>query len=172
MPADEEDVARLDVQVLQSVLLVEQVEDLGRLLEVAQQLGPRHARQTGVAALAEEIVQAAVGQLHDDDQLAVDPLDAVHAQQEGVAQGLDVLQGAQFLLGAGGAAVVQVVVVAADELDRLEEAAGGLAFPDLSEAAAAERFHEPVAGDRFGVGRPRGVHQGPPSPPRKSAPAS
>ena len=52
VPADEEEVARLDVEVLQAVLLVEHVEDLGRLREVAQQLGPRHAGQAGVAVLA------------------------------------------------------------------------------------------------------------------------
>ena len=99
-------------------------------------------------------MQAAVGQLHDDDQLAVDALDAVDAEQEGMAEGLDVLQSAQLLLGAGGAAVVEVVGVAADELDGLEKAAGGLAFPDLAEAAAAQRLDEPVAGDRFGVRAP------------------
>ena len=56
----------------------------------------------------------------------------------------------QFLLGAG-AVDVERVEVAVDELDGLEEAAGGLALPDFAEAAAAERFDQAVAGDRLGV---------------------
>ncbi len=159
MPADEEEVARLDVEVLQAVLLIEQVEDLGRLLEVAQQFGPRHAGPAGGLALHEQVVQAAVGQLHHDDQLAADPLDAVHAEQKRVAEGLDVLQGAQLLLGAVGAVRVNVVVGAADELDGLEKSARRLALPDLAEAAGAERLDEPVARDRFGVGRLCRVHR-------------
>ena len=41
------------------------------------------------------------------------------------------------------------VEVAVDELDRLEDAAGGFALPDLAEPAAAEPLDEPVAGDRL-----------------------
>ena len=77
--ADQEQVARLDVEVLQVVLLVHVVERFGRVAEVAQQVVARNADQAGRLALLEQVVQALVGQLHDDDQLAVDDLDAVHA---------------------------------------------------------------------------------------------
>src|SRR5262249_45209868 len=68
----------------------------------------------------------------------------------GVADGLDAAEGLQLLLGAL-AVVAGGGEVAEDELDGLEEAAGGLALPDLAEAAAAEALDEPVFGDRLGV---------------------
>ena len=64
-----------------------------------------------------------------------------------MAGGLDALQRPQFL--GGGRAALEV---AEDELDGLEEAAGGLALPDLAEAAAAQRLDEAVARDGGGVG--------------------
>ena len=90
-------------------------------------------------------------------QLAVDDLDAVDRADERVADLLDALEGLQLLLGAG-AVDVEGVEVAVDELDGLEDAAGGLALPDLAEAAGAERLDQAVAGDRFGVGLPDPTH--------------
>ena len=57
----------------------------------------------------------------------------------------------QLLLGGLCRPRRAVVEVAVDELDGLEEAAGGFALPDLAEAAAAEPLDEPVAGDRLGL---------------------
>ena len=46
---------------------------------------------------------------------------------------------------AGRLVLVHRVEVAEDELDGLEDAAGGLDLPDLAEAAAAEPLDQPVA---------------------------
>ena len=97
---DQEQVARLDVEVLQVVLLVHVVERLGGVAHVAQQVVAGDADQPGRLALDVKIVQALVGQLHDDDQLALDHLDALQRQDEGMADFLDAVEGLAFLLGA------------------------------------------------------------------------
>src|SRR5262249_36750120 len=58
--------------------------------------------------------------------------------------------GLEFLLGALGfpAGGIEFAV---DELDRLEEPAGGLGLPDFAEAAAAEPFDQPITRNRLGV---------------------
>jgi hypothetical protein len=40
----------------------------------------------------------------------------------------------------------------ADELDGLEDSAGGLALPDFAEAALSERLDEAISGDGLGTG--------------------
>ena len=77
-------------------------------------------------------------------------LDAVHRQDERMPHQFDALQRLELLLGADGIDVVGIQV-AVDEFDRLQDAAGRDALPDLAEAARAERFDEAVAGQRFGV---------------------
>ena len=118
---------------------------------VAEQLVARDAGQALRAALLEAVPEVAVGQLHDDDELAVDDVEAFEREDERMADGLDALEGLEFLLGAL-AVLAGGVEVAVDELDGLEQAAGGLGFPDFAEAAAAQPLDQPVAGDRFGLG--------------------
>ena len=72
-----EQVLRLDVQVLQLVLVVHQVEDLGGLGHVHEQLVAGDARVAVLAALAEPVPEVAVGQLHDDHEPAVHDVVAV-----------------------------------------------------------------------------------------------
>ncbi|MFO0841381.1 MAG: hypothetical protein U0797_03135 [Gemmataceae bacterium] len=156
VPPDQEQVARLDVEVLQPVLLVQDVEYFRRLAQVGQHLVSGDADVTGLAVLREQVVQAAVGQLGDQDQVAVDQLDPLDRQQERVAKAFDVLQRAELLLGVAGGCVEPGV--AGDELDRLEEPPRGLALPDLTEPALAQRLEELVAGDRFIADRARGLH--------------
>src|SRR5262249_43010956 len=141
--ADEEEVARLDVQVLQPVL-VHEVQRLGRVADVAQQVVAWDADQAGLEVLLVAVMEVAVGKLHDDDQLALDDLYLLGGQDEGVAQALDAVQRAFLLLGAG-AVDVEGVEVAEDELDGLEEPAGRLTLPDLAEAAAAQGLDQAVA---------------------------
>ncbi len=155
--ADEEEIARLDVEVLEAVLVVHVVEAFGRIPDVAQQGVARDADQAGRQAVLVGVVQTAIRPLHDDDEFAGDFLDAVHRQNERVAHLLDAVQGLLFLFGAG-AVHVEGVEVAEDELDGFEESAGGLALPDLAEAAAAERFDQAVAGDRFRIWLPQKTH--------------
>ena len=91
-----------------------------------------------------------IGQLHDDDELAVDDVEAFEREDIGMANGLDTAEGFEFLLGAL-AAVVGAGKVAEDELDGLVQAARRFRFPNFAEAAAAESFDEPVARNRFGM---------------------
>ncbi len=150
-------VARLDVEVLKLVLLVHVIEGFGGVAQVAQQVVAGDADQPGVMLLDEQIVQAAVGQLHDDDQLAFDFLDLLESADERMANLLDALQGVHFLLGAD-AFPVEGIEVAVDKLDGLEQAAWSFALPDLAEAAAAQRFDQAIAWNRLGVSLPQPTH--------------
>ena len=135
---NKEKVARLDIEVLQTVFEVEQIEHLGRLAQVEQQVHAGHAGQARLLALGQQVVQAAVGQFHDDDQFAADVFNALQRKQKGMTQRLDVLEGPEFLFGTVEVVAEEVAVGTADELDGLVQAAGGLALPDLAEAAAAQ----------------------------------
>src|SRR5262249_655846 len=84
----------------------------------------------------------------------------LQGQQEGVADVAEAANGVQLDVG-GGARAAEALAGAGGELGRLEQAAGGLALPDLAEAAAAERFAEAEARPRLprppgGGGRGRG----------------
>ena len=100
-----------------------------------------------LAALVELLLQARRGQLGDDDQVAVDPLDPFQREQEGMADLLDAVQRGQF---AGGPLVVAAAV---DDLDRLGHSARRVGLPDLAVAARAQPLADEVAGDRFGQGK-------------------
>ena len=136
--ADQKQVMRLDVEVLQAELEVDDVEGLGRLPQEAEQLLARHAGLALALVVEQDRLQVAIGQLHDEDQHPVEDLDPFQGEEEGVADALDALDGLAFLGGEAAAGVR----VAGDELDGLEQAAGGLALPDLAEAAAAEAFDQ------------------------------
>ncbi len=140
----------LTFEVLQAVLEVDDVEGLGRLAEKAEQLFARNAGRPLPLIVEKDRLEVAVGQLHDEDQHPVEDLHAFEGEEEGMADALDALDGFSFLGGETAAGVG----VAADELDGLVEAAGGLALPDLTEAAAAQRLQEPVAGERLGAWLP------------------
>ena len=150
MLADQEEIARLDVQVLQAVLVVHQVQHFGRLAQVAQQLGARHARLALLTVIEQHFVQVLVGQLGDDHQLAGAALDAVDGEQKRVANVLDALDGLQLGVGLRSFAL-DVIEVAVDELDGFEQAAGGLALPHFAEAAAAQGCDQSIAGNGFCV---------------------
>ena len=112
-------------------------------MQVGQQLVAGNAGQAGLAALVEFLLQARRGQLGDDDQVAVDPLDAFQRQQEGVADLLDAVQGGQFPRRP------LVVAAAVNDLDGLGQSAGGVGLPDLAIAAGAQSLADQVARDRF-----------------------
>jgi hypothetical protein len=146
MAGDQEQVVGLDVQVLQAVLEVHPVQRLGSLHQVAQQLGARDAFFPPGAVLRQHRLEAAVSQLHDDEQDAVDDLDAVHRQDERVTDRLDTLKRRKLLLRRAAARGA-----AAHELDGLAEPSGGLALPDLAEAPLPQRLEQPVTRDRLGT---------------------
>src|SRR6266404_3382689 len=134
------------------------VECFGGVAQVTQQRVPRNTHQARVLALDEGVVQAAVRQLHDDDQLAVDILNSVQAKYEGMTDFLDPLKGLQFLLGMDGIDVERFEI-AVNELDCLEKPARRLALPDLAEAAAPQRFQQPIAGNGFCIKLAQATHR-------------
>ncbi len=85
-------VLRFDVHVLQVMVLVHQVEDLGCLLHVAEQLLARDALQGLLAALAKAAQQVLVCQFGDDDQLAGNQVHPLQGEEKGMAHPLDALQ--------------------------------------------------------------------------------
>ena len=156
---DHEQVARLDVEVLEAVLLDQVVEPLGGVVEEAEQHVARDARPAGLLVLAQAFVQVLVGQLHDDEEFAADVLDLLDGQDERVADLLDALQ-RLHLLDRAGVVAVERVEVAVDELDGLVDAAGRDALPHLAEPAGADGLEQAVAGDRLGVRLAKPVHRG------------
>ena len=117
----QEDVLRLDVQMLELVLGAHQVEGLGRLLHVPEQFLAGDPRQPAGLALGEPVVQVLVGQLHHDDKLAVHDVEPLDRQHERVADALHPVQRLVLLLGRP---VLEPVQVAGDELDCLRDPAG------------------------------------------------
>src|SRR5262249_25692215 len=67
MVANEEEIVRLDVQVLQSILKVHQIEGLGRFAAVAEQFIAVYAPVTRVLVFLEQVPEALIGQFHDDN---------------------------------------------------------------------------------------------------------
>ena len=88
----------LDIAV-QDVLAVHVVDGLGRLTEVAEQLGHGKAGRLGARlglTRAEAFCQSALGQLHDDDQAVGHQMGTVGGQQKRMTQFFDPLQGLLF----------------------------------------------------------------------------
>src|SRR5262249_12000704 len=102
-----------------------------------------------------------VGQLHDDEQLAVQDVDSLHGKNKRVPHLLDAIEGLVFLVGAR-TFIVKRLEAAIDELDRLEQSAWGFALPDFPEAPAAQWLDQAVTGNRFRIRLPRRAHESPP----------
>ena len=98
--ADEEQIARFDVEMLEVMTLVHVIERFGGIAQIAQKVVAGDADHAGGLALDEHIVQRPLGQLHDDDELAVDGLDAVERADERMADFADALQRVQLLFSA------------------------------------------------------------------------
>ena len=97
----QEEVLRLDVQMLELISAVHQVERFGGFLHVDEQFIARDARQPLRAAFLEAVPQIALGQLHDNDELAVDDVKAFERKDIGMTDFLDAAEGFEFLFGAG-----------------------------------------------------------------------
>src|SRR5438132_9179766 len=136
---------------------VHQVEDFGSLAEKIEQLAAGNAGAFFQLVVREQFRQVLVRKLRDNYQLALDDLDAIDGKQEGMADGLDMLDGAELFLGAG-AVGFETIEVAVDELDGFEDAAGGFAFPDFTEAAAPERFQKLIPRKGFRLRLSEGCH--------------
>ena len=101
--------------------------------------------QLFLAVLLEAVLETAVGQLGDDQELPFDDLDPLEREQERVPHPLDAIEGFQL---AGRAVFVQEAI---DELDRLDQLARGFGGPDFAVAAGADPLHELVAWNRLVV---------------------
>ena len=143
--ADEEDVVRLDVAVLDAdeapvlgpvAMIIEEVDGAGQLLHVAEQLVARHAGEPPRLAGAEPVHQALVAQGHRDHEAIPDPLGELDVEQVGVADVPDHLQ--RPLLRA------RLAAAEPDELQRHMDVAGRDRLPDLAEPPTAEPPDEPV----------------------------
>ena len=141
---DKKQVLRLDVQVLELMLRIHQVEGFRGVVQVAVQFGARNSRQALRPAFAEAVPERAVGQFRHDDQLAVDDVETLDGENEGMADGDDAFEGLEFLAGTR-AFFVGGFQIAVDEFDRLEHAARRFRLPHFAEAATTKALDEPVA---------------------------
>src|SRR5262249_58637634 len=91
----------------------------------------------------EQVEQTAVGRFHGNDDVAGLAPDAVDADQVGMVEAADRLDGAQFLAGAGTLRAGQEL-----ESSHLPIDAG---FPDLGKGTLPEPAAQAVAGERFHV---------------------
>src|SRR5206468_10547040 len=94
-------VARLDVKMLEIVLLVHVVQGFGGVAQVAEKILARDADQPGGLVFDEQIMQALVGKLGDDEQLAADILNLLDGQDKRMAYLFDAIKRIPLLLGAG-----------------------------------------------------------------------
>src|SRR5207248_2703589 len=118
--SNQQQIFRLYVEVLQRMLLVHVVERIGRVAHETEQLVARNSGQGLFAVLFEAVLEAAIGQLGDDQKLPIHDLDPLQRQQERMSHALDAVEGFQL---AGRAVFIQQAI---DEFDRLDELAGNL----------------------------------------------
>ncbi len=158
--ADEEDVVRLDVAMLDAdqaaafsgrvARLVEEIGRLGQLAHEAEQLVARQASRAG----AEPVQEALVAQGHGDHEAIVHMDGELDVEQVGMADIADDLQRPQFRPG--------LVGVEADELQGHADTAGRDRLPDLAEPATPEPPDERIAGDGLDTGFQVEGHRGTP----------
>lgn len=129
---------------------IHQIECLGRFHHVLQKFGARDARQAGIGCLGEAIEQVSIGQLHDNQELAVDDFDTFEGEQKRMSNRLDAVERAELLLGPSVITAI-TILAAEDELDGLVHPTGGLGLPDLAVAPSAKTSDEPVAWYGLGI---------------------
>ena len=98
---NEEQILRLDVEMLELELDVHQVEHFRGLGHIAEQLLARDAGVALRAALLEAVSQRAIRQLHDDDEVIIDVFITIEQEDERMAHRLDADQRFPFLIGTG-----------------------------------------------------------------------
>ena len=93
----------------------------------------------------EAIFHAAVGQLGDHQQPAIDHLDAFQRQQERMPHAANPVQRTHFVRGP------LLVLLAENELDRFGQPAGGLGPPYFAVSAGTNVLDQAVSGQRLDV---------------------
>ncbi len=145
---NQENVLRFDVEMLKLILIVHQVKGFRALLHDVQKLAARNPQKPLRPAFLESIPEIAIGQLHHNQQLAVDNVVAFERENIGMTDGLHAAEGFELLFGplsvrAGG------LQVSVDKLDGFEQPAGSFTLPNLPESASAQALDELVTGDRL-----------------------
>jgi hypothetical protein len=148
MIANQEEIARLDVKMLQVVIEIHQVERFGDFAHVSEESLARDPQVPVGPLFLQQVMQIPIRQFHYDYQLALHPFDALHREQEGMAYRLDTLDGVQFFFG-GHRAGIERVGIAVDKLDGFEKAARSFALPYFAETTPAQRLEQAVSGDGF-----------------------
>lgn len=90
--SDDQEISRLDVQMLQLVALMEVVERVGDVLHVFQQSVTWDTTGSPFTMLVVDIFQRSIGQLGDDDQLVFNPFESFERQQKRVLDALHSLE--------------------------------------------------------------------------------
>ena len=145
MPADKQDILGLDIEVLERTDLLEVVERFGGFAEVFDQLVARDSRLPGLPADRELLLEAHVGHFRHDHQLPVDDFNPFEVEQERMVERFHQFERPEFPRRPF------VLDAAMDELDGLDQAAGGDGLPDFAVAAGADALAEHVARNRLGA---------------------
>ena len=100
MIADEQQIFRFDVEVLQAVPFVDEVEHFGGVPQVNQQLFARDSFEALLAAVVETRFEAALRQFGDDNQPAGEDFDPLDRQQKRMTHLSNAVERFQLALGA------------------------------------------------------------------------
>ena len=139
MSGRKEQIARLDVEVLQSVALAEVVESFGRFFEIAEKFGARNSLVPSLEAFGVAILKAALGEFHHDDQRVFQGFKSLDVKEKRMVDRPHFAEAVEF----SGGKIVGLVPDRRD-FDRLGDVSGAHRFPDFSRAAATQETGEPV----------------------------
>src|SRR5579872_1833064 len=124
-------------------MAVHQVQGFGGFFQVANQFIAWNAGKTLTAALAESVPQVSIGQLHDDDELAIDCIETFKGENIGVADLPNSFERFQFLFGRP-AILIHSIEVAKDKLGSLQKSARRFNLPNFSKSASTQALDQPV----------------------------
>src|SRR5947209_2440539 len=137
MAFQEQNVVRLHVAML-NLLAVQEIQRLGRLLKIRNQLLQRDSVVPFLAAFLKPAAQAAIRQLHDDIKAFFRHGKRLCLQQERVTDILNYLEGFEFPLGG------LVMNGPCQHLDSTRDSARSQRAPHLTETSAAYALEQTV----------------------------
>ena len=112
----------------------DEVDRLGRVMQVAQQLRAWYAMYPVGPALLEPVQKGLVGKLADHDQAVIDNFESFKRQNEWMSYLPDTIKGSNFLVG------LPLAEPPVYELDCLEQPTGCRGLPDLAKATGSQPF--------------------------------
>ncbi len=123
--------------------IVDEIERIGCIPDVSEQLVAGDSCKASLAALVEAGLETPLGQLGHDHQAAVDDFDPFDRQQKRMTDLFDPAERFELTLSTG------FVQSAVNEFNGLPQPSRAFGFPDLSITAAAQTRLEHVAGNRL-----------------------